>query len=331
MKLRAAGVVLALVLIIALLPTIALAVSNVTPPLEPTEDVVQQEAEEAPGLRFTLDGVELEPVTMQYYDGVYFVSVSEIMAQIDSTATVEVADGMLRLSVDTVVMSGTDPREDETEDDDPPEQRAESGAAEESGEGVLDSLALTARVNDLYVEANGRYLYVAEGVKEQGGQVLIPVRVLARALNLSVAYHHEEQVIALHSKANVGYIVDGVDHYGEEDLYWLSRVIHAESGNQSVEGQIAVGNVVMNRVRSKLFPDTIHAVLAQKNQFSTYKSGAIVERTPGEDSVIAAKLVLDGAEVVPTALFFNGKHLTRSYAARNREYVCTIGNHAFYQ
>ena len=328
MKLRIAGVLLACALIIGLLPSIALAVTEETAPAEQVEVLEQVEPVEEPGIRFTLDGVELEPVTLQYHDGVYFVSVSEMMAQIDASASLEEGEGLLALNADTVVVTGVDPRDDETEDDDPPEHRVERV---EDAEGVLDTLAFTARVDDWYVEANGRYLFVDGGVREQDGQILVPIRVLARALNLSVAYDHDKQVVSLYSKSNTGYIVDGSDHYVEEDLYWLSRVIHAESGNQAMEGQIAVGNVVMNRVRSKLFPDTIHGVLAQKNQFSTYKSGAIQEKTPGEDSIIAAKLVLDGAEVVPTALFFNMKHLNNSYAARNREYVCTIGNHAFYQ
>lgn len=322
MKFRVAHTMLACTLIVASVPTIAHAIAD-----QPTEPgIVVQQPPRQEGPRFVLDGVLLEPVTYQYHDGAYHVSVRELMAQIDRDAEVEEAGGMLTLAAETVIVSGEDPREDETEHDDPHTLAGELVQTE----GMLDTLSLTARVGDWYVQANGRYFYVEDGIQEANGQLLLPIRTLARVLNLSVSYDGEHQVVYLSSKANTGYVVDGVDHYNEDDLYWLSRVIHAESGNQSMEGQIAVGNVVMNRVRSKLFPDTIHDVLAQKNQFSTYRSGSLQRKVPGEDSVIAAKLVLDGAEVVPTALFFNTKNLKNSYAARTRDYVCTIGNHAFY-
>ena len=83
--------------------------------------------------------------------------------------------------------------------------------------------------------------------------------------------------------------------------------IYAESGNQPLEGQMAVGNVVLNRVASPIYPNTIEGVLAQKNQFSTYQSGSLAKRTPNESSVIAAKLVLDGGVVEETrgALYFD--------------------------
>ena len=123
-------------------------------------------------------------------------------------------------------------------------------------------------------------------------------------------------------------ILPGDSYYNADTLYWLSRIIHAESGNQILEGKIAVGNVVMNRVKDPKFPNNIYDVLYQKNQFAPASSGSL-KRTPNEESVIAAKLVLDGAEIVPTALFFNRAGLS-CYASRNRTYVTTIGEHAFY-
>ena len=70
---------------------------------------------------------------------------------------------------------------------------------------------------------------------------------------------------------------------------------------------MAVGNVVMNRVKHPSFPSTIEGVLAQKNQFTTYWSGHIGRSSPNAESVIAAKLVLDGGvvEEVKNALYFD--------------------------
>ena len=111
----------------------------------------------------------------------------------------------------------------------------------------------------------------------------------------------------------------------------LSRIIYAESGNQSLKGKMAVGNVIMNRVKSKKFPNSIVGVLSQKNQFSTYQGGALANRKPNQSSVIAAKLVLDGGVVAETrgALYFDS--LVNSWSSRNRTYLCKLGDHNFYR
>ncbi len=70
-------------------------------------------------------------------------------------------------------------------------------------------------------------------------------------------------------------------------------------------------------------------MLFQKNQFTPAATGSIY-REPNEESVAAAKMVMDGAQVMPNALFFNAAGL-RSYASRTRTYVATIGDHAFYE
>ena len=92
-----------------------------------------------------------------------------------------------------------------------------------------------------------------------------------------------------------------------------------------------MGNVVMNRVASPAFPNTVKEVLAQKNQFTTWKNGRLADRSPNEGSVIAAKLVLDGAvvEECEGATFFDSN--TTSWAARNKTCIAVIGNHKFYK
>ena len=101
-----------------------------------------------------------------------------------------------------------------------------------------------------------------------------------------------------------------------------------ESGNQPLTGKIAVANVVLNRVYNSRFPDTVYDVIFQKNQFGPASSGSIY-REPNVESVIAAKLAMDGAEALDNVLFFNRAGLN-CYASRNRSYVATIGGHAFY-
>lgn len=193
---------------------------------------------------------------------------------------------------------------------------------------VVDTLILTADVGDQYLVANGRYLYAEGGIVTLEGKVAVPIRLLAEVLNMTVAYNSETGHVDLTSSEEVGYLEDGETFYNEESLYWLSRIIYSESGNQPLAGKIAVGNVVLNRVEDPSFPSTIYDVLFQKNQFSPASSGSI-HRDPNEASVIAAKLVLDGAEVMEDALFFNRVGL-KCYASRNHTFVATIGGHSFY-
>ena len=190
------------------------------------------------------------------------------------------------------------------------------------------NLRLTARVGQLYLEANGRYLYIPEGVRLVNNMVSVPLSTLVEAFGATLAWDGTTGVTRI--TRGTGGIVSGDAFYNQNDLFWLSRVIYAESGNQSLEGQMAVGNVVMNRVAHPAYPNTVEGVLAQKNQFSTYKSGALANRTPTEKCVIAAKLVLDGGEVAETdgALYFDSAR--SSWASRNRQYAATLGGHTFY-
>ncbi len=120
----------------------------------------------------------------------------------------------------------------------------------------------------------------------------------------------------------------------EEDLYWLSRVISAESGGEVLRGQIAVGNVVMNRVRSREFPDTVKEVVFDARdavQFEPVSNGTIYD-APTARSVEAAKAVLNGAEsVVGESLYFYAPALSQGvWINENRTYYTTIGCHRFY-
>ena len=189
-------------------------------------------------------------------------------------------------------------------------------------------LTMTAQVGEFYLEANGRYFYLPEQVLLEDNRVMVPLWAVVKAFDATMKWDAQNETISI--TRGSGAIQSGDDFYDEEVLFWLSRIIYAESGNQPTEGQMSVGTVVMNRVGNPTFGYTIQEVLAQRNQFSTYDSGRLADRVPNESSVIAAKLVMDGGVVEETknALYFDSS--AGSWAARNKEYVCTIGNHKFY-
>lgn len=194
---------------------------------------------------------------------------------------------------------------------------------------TTSKLSLSAKVGQLYLEANGRYLYLEQAIQVLDGRVMTPLWAVAKAFDATLGWNSATGTVTV--TRGSGALQAGDTYYDRNDLFWLSRVIYAESGNQPLKGQMAVGNVVLNRVASPIYPNSVEGVLAQKNQFSTYKSGKLAERTPNASSVIAAKLVLDGGvvEEVEGALYFDSSR--NSWAARNRAFVATIGNHKFYK
>lgn len=191
-----------------------------------------------------------------------------------------------------------------------------------------EGLSLEAVPGQKWIVANGRYLYVPGGVRIQDGRVLVPVRVLAEAFGARVEWNGETGLISVFSGDRVPMAA-----YSEDELYWLSRIISAESRGESLEGQIAVGNVVLNRVRSREFPNTIYGVIFDSRwggQFEPVRNGTIYQ-TPTALSVIAAKLCLEGADVVGESLYFlDPTKASNFWTTQNRPYVTTIGVHDFY-
>lgn len=191
-------------------------------------------------------------------------------------------------------------------------------------------IELTAKVGENYITANGRPLYVEDGVLNLDGTVVVPVRVIARAFGAQVEWNEKKMSISITVDEDAQPIEAAEEAYDEDDLYWLSHLIYAESGNQPLEGMIAVGNVVLNRVESDLFPDTIYGVISQYGQFDVF-SGGTIYLTPNELSVVAAMICLDGTEVIEDGLFFvNPEYGGDRWFKANLTYITSIEDHDFY-
>ncbi len=120
-------------------------------------------------------------------------------------------------------------------------------------------------------------------------------------------------------------------NYTQEELKILAAIIQAEADNQGTTGKLAVGSVIMNRVASKYFPNTISGVVFAHKQFSCVDDGhyqAIYDRGPNQSCISAAKAVLDGKRTVPY-LFY-----TTVAVCEKRGYPTTgyqdIGAHRFW-
>lgn len=91
---------------------------------------------------------------------------------------------------------------------------------------------------------------------------------------------------------NVGYIPS------REEIQLLENLVECEAGAEPYAGKVAVANVVFNRVKSKKFPNTIHDVIYQKNQFEPVVTGMIYNRTASADSKRAVREALQGKKVI---------------------------------
>ncbi|QSF45845.1 cell wall hydrolase [Paenibacillus tianjinensis] len=119
----------------------------------------------------------------------------------------------------------------------------------------------------------------------------------------------------------------------EEDLLLLQKIVMAEAEGEPYQGKVAVANVVLNRLRSANFPDTIHEVIYQKSQFSPVANGRLQRVKPNEDSIKAVNAALSGVkEVTDDTYFFLSLKLAQDLTVHHsRTYAKTIGNHTFYK
>ena len=194
-----------------------------------------------------------------------------------------------------------------------------------------ENLEITATENSLYISANGRYFYTVSRVLEIGGELYIPIEPMVKALNCHIGKDSSGAYVVRSGDTRLLKSADRF--YREDEVFWLARIISAESRGESLEGKIAVGNVVLNRVRSSQFPNTIYGVIFDKKfgvQFTPVANGTVYQ-TPTEESIIAAKICLEGYTLSDDILYFlNPRHATASWVQNNRPFAFTIGNHSFY-
>ena len=182
-----------------------------------------------------------------------------------------------------------------------------------------------------YVEANGRFFYAPTGIINVNDRLFVPVRAISQALSLDVEWDAKTRSVLVTDSAAP--LVSGARFYNETDLYWLSRIISAEAAGEPLSGKIAIGNVVINRKNSPAYPNTIYGVIFDRKygtQFSPVSFGTVYN-SPTAESIIAAKICLEGYSLSDKILFFvNPKLATSNWISNSRPFVFRIANHWFY-
>lgn len=197
---------------------------------------------------------------------------------------------------------------------------------------TLDGVELSMGGGGLWIEAEGRCFYVEGGPAEIDGEAYLPIAILAEVAGCTTQW--EAGTLSINIDAtNPEPLTPGEDYYDAEDVYWLSRIIFSESGNQELCGMLGVGNVVLNRAASGAFPDSVYGVIFDRRfgtQFSPVQTGSIYAE-PSELAVTAAKLCLEGCSVAGDSLYFvNPSTGVTRWFRSTRTFVERIGDHDFY-
>lgn len=116
--------------------------------------------------------------------------------------------------------------------------------------------------------------------------------------------------------------------YSANDIYLLAKVIAAEARGESYTGQVAVGAVVLNRVDSSSFPDTVAGVVYQSGAFSAV-TDSNWSVSPDSTSKKAAQDAINGWDPSGGALYYYNPAKTSNKWIRTRPVITTIGSHVF--
>ncbi len=117
-------------------------------------------------------------------------------------------------------------------------------------------------------------------------------------------------------------------NYTSSDLYLLAKAIYAEGRGESYTGQVAIGAVIMNRVKSPSFPNTVAGVIYQKGAFTAVTDGQI-NLEPNETAYNAARDAMNGWDPTYGCLYYYNPAVATSSWIFDRKTVTVIGKHVF--
>lgn len=141
-------------------------------------------------------------------------------------------------------------------------------------------------------------------VKE--GRIYVPLYSICEVMGIQMTWDPELVHVTLsHPEFKVATSEVRRMNYTEEDYYWLAKIVEAETRGGSLDKKTAVANVVLNRVASPKFPNTVYEVIYQRNQFPPAYKSSFLTKEPSQASLMAAKRAMMGIEVAPNCLYFN--------------------------
>ena len=121
---------------------------------------------------------------------------------------------------------------------------------------------------------------------------------------------------------------NATSQYSDADVNLLARLIYGEARGESYVGQVAVGAVVMNRIKSSSFPNTMSGVIYQSYAFTAVNDGQI-NLTPNATAKKAAQDAMNGWDPTSGAIYYYNPKIATSQWIFSRSTTVVIGNHVF--
>lgn len=120
----------------------------------------------------------------------------------------------------------------------------------------------------------------------------------------------------------------GNSEFTSSDLYLIAKAIHAEGRGEPYTGQVAIGAVILNRVRHGSFPNSIAGVIYQKNAFTAVNDGQI-NLAPNDTAMRAARDAVNGWDPTGGAIYYYNPAIATSSWIFSRKTIAVIGKHVF--
>ena len=168
----------------------------------------------------------------------------------------------------------------------------------------------------------GYYTGNVDGI--YGSKTRSAVRLFQQKNGLAV-----DGIVGPKTAAAIGFTIKSDDNsVSNNDLYLLAKCVYAEARGEPYEGQVAVAAVILNRVESASFPNTISGVIYQPGAFTAVSDGQI-NLSPNDTAYKAAQDALNGWDPTYGCLYYYNPATATSSWIWSRQTVVTIGKHVF--
>jgi N-acetylmuramoyl-L-alanine amidase len=204
--------------------------------------------------------------------------------------------------------------------------RAGAEAFDENGIAAVATLRQGSRGEDVKTVQQklknwGYYSGAVDGI--YGTQTVAAVKAFQKKNKLTA-----DGIVGAKTAAALGMSVATAAGYKSSDLDLLAKCVYAEARGEPYTGQVAVAAVVLNRVKSSLFPNTIPGVIYQPWAFTAVHDGQI-NLTPNQNAYNAAKDALNGWDPTYGCIYYYNPRTATSQWIFSREVKLTIGSHKF--
>lgn len=203
-----------------------------------------------------------------------------------------------------------------------------------SGESRLDKQAKTSKPKPTFIKPENNNL--------DSDTYVVKKRVTNKSVEVGIATVQPRQssvkadkplptVKVVQKKAPVKQtetVSTGKYNFSASELDLFARIVRAESGSESYTGQVAVASVILNRIDSGQFPNTLQGVIYQKNQFSPVTNGAINKPSTASTRKAVAQAISGEGRLYGALYFYAPKYVSSPFMD-SRPTVTTIGGHVF--